>query len=273
MSVKVEKATEPLLLGEGPHWDEHHQALFFVNIQEHTIHKYVPATGAHTKTKVGGRVGFIVPVEGTTDQFLVGVDRKFQVIRWDGADGSPATVFKELVEVDSDLPTNRINDGKADPKGRVFAGTMGHEDPPGNFTMNRGNLFRLEGGKVTKVVSQNKIEGFPDGTTIDTDGNLWVAVFDGSCVLKINPRSGELLQKVSIPALQVTSARWSVRLIMTKNHPVLDSQPPLNLFCHVESHLCWCIGSLKRATCRTAKQPVFTVDRGRHAVPDARTVS
>ncbi|KAF9422732.1 hypothetical protein HW555_001726 [Spodoptera exigua] len=257
MSVKVEKATEPLLLGEGPHWDEHHQALFFVNIQEHTIHKYVPATGAHTKTKVGGRVGFIVPVEGTTDQFLVGVDRKFQVIRWDGADGSPATVVKELVEVDSDIPTNRINDGKADPKGRVFAGTMGHEDPPGNFTMNRGNLFRLEGGKVTKVVSQvsisnglawdlrekamyytdsleknirrydydvetgeisnvkyifdfekNKIEGFPDGTTIDTDGNLWVAVFDGSCVLKINPRSGELLQKVPIPALQVTSVTF-----------------------------------------------------------------
>ncbi|KAH9636267.1 hypothetical protein HF086_009463 [Spodoptera exigua] len=205
----------------------------------------------------GGRVGFIVPVEGTTDQFLVGVDRKFQVIRWDGADGSPATVVKELVEVDSDIPTNRINDGKADPKGRVFAGTMGHEDPPGNFTMNRGNLFRLEGGKVTKVVSQvsisnglawdlrekamyytdsleknirrydydvdtgeisnvkyifdfekNKIEGFPDGTTIDTDGNLWVAVFDGSCVLKINPRSGELLQKVSIPALQVTSVTF-----------------------------------------------------------------
>ncbi|KAH9636268.1 hypothetical protein HF086_009464 [Spodoptera exigua] len=257
MSVKVQKITEPLLLGEGPHWDEKQQALFLVSIQEHTIHKYVPSTGVHTKTKVGGRVGFIVPVEGTTDQFLVGVERKFQVIRWDGADGSPATVVKELGEVDSDVPTNRINDGKADPKGRVFAGTMGHEDPPGNFSMNKGNLFRLDGDKVTKVVSQvsisnglawdlrekamyytdsleknirrydydvdtgeisnvkyifdfekNKIEGVPDGTTIDTDGNLWVAVFDGSCILKINPRSGELLQKVSVPALQVTSVTF-----------------------------------------------------------------
>lgn len=44
--------------------------------------------------------------------------------------------------------------------------------------------------------------------TIDTDGNLWVAVFDGSCILKIDPRSGNLLQEVPIPAKQVTSATF-----------------------------------------------------------------
>lgn len=53
MSVKVQKITEPVLLGEGPHWDEKQQALYFVSIQDKTIHKYVPATGAHTRTKVG----------------------------------------------------------------------------------------------------------------------------------------------------------------------------------------------------------------------------
>lgn len=53
MSVKVQKITEPVVLGEGPHWDEKQQALFFVSILDHTIHKYVPATGTHTKTKLG----------------------------------------------------------------------------------------------------------------------------------------------------------------------------------------------------------------------------
>ncbi|XP_022827790.1 regucalcin-like isoform X2 [Spodoptera litura] len=280
MSVKVQKITEPLLLGEGPHWDEQQQALFFVSIQEHTIHKYVPATGVHTKTKLGGRVGFIVPVEGTSDQFLVGVERKFQVISWDGADGSPATVVKELEEVDRDIPTNRINDGKADPRGRVFAGTMGHESPLGNVALNKGNLFRLDGGKVTKVVNQvsisnglawdvrekamyytdsleknirrydynvdtgeisnvkyifdfekNKIEGVPDGTTIDTDGNLWVAVFEGSCILKINPKTGELLQKVPIPASQVTSAtfggpNYDIMFVTTASLNIREAQDP-----------------------------------------------
>lgn len=63
-----------------------------------------------------------MPVEGTSNQFLVGVERKFQVVRWDGAEGSAATVVKELGEVDHGEPDNRINDGKADPRGRVFAG-------------------------------------------------------------------------------------------------------------------------------------------------------
>lgn len=56
---------------------------------------------------------------------------------------------------------------------------------------------------------ENNIEGIPDGMTIDTDGNLWVAIFDGSCVIKIDPRQPEtLLQKIQVPAKQVTSVAW-----------------------------------------------------------------
>lgn len=50
MSVSVQKVTEPVLIGEGPHWDEDTQALYFVSIDEKAIHKYVPETGLHTKT-------------------------------------------------------------------------------------------------------------------------------------------------------------------------------------------------------------------------------
>lgn len=52
------------------------------------------------------------------------------------------------------------------------------------------------------------IKGIPDGTTIDTDGNLWVALFMGSCILKIDPKKGEVLQKIPIPAYFITSATW-----------------------------------------------------------------
>lgn len=65
----------------------------------------------------------MVPVEGKSDEFVVGVERKFLVVKWDGADGSPATVIKEIGEVDKGTK-NRINDGKADPRGRLFAGTI-----------------------------------------------------------------------------------------------------------------------------------------------------
>lgn len=69
-----------------------------------------------------GRPGFIVPVEGTKDRFVVGVELKFQIVQWDGKDGSAARVVKELGEVDQHENKNRLNDGKCDPKGRLFAG-------------------------------------------------------------------------------------------------------------------------------------------------------
>lgn len=39
--------------------------------------------------------------------------------------------------------------------------------------------------------------------TIDTDGNLWVAVFDGGRVLHVDPRTSKLLATIEIPAKQV----------------------------------------------------------------------
>lgn len=64
-----------------------------------------------------------MPVEGTADQFVVGLERKFVVVQWDGREGSPAKVVRELGEVDQDVkPASRLNDGKADPRGRLFGG-------------------------------------------------------------------------------------------------------------------------------------------------------
>jgi len=48
--------------------------------------------------------------------------------------------------------------------------------------------------------------GEPDGMTIDTDGNLWVALWNGSNIVQINPRTSTLLRMVHIPAPKVTSA-------------------------------------------------------------------
>lgn len=40
--------------------------------------------------------------------------------------------------------------------------------------------------------------------TIDTDGNLWIALFGGDSVIKIDPRKPEtLLETIKLPAHQV----------------------------------------------------------------------
>ncbi|XP_076653047.1 uncharacterized protein LOC143359184 [Halictus rubicundus] len=46
---------------------------------------------------------------------------------------------------------------------------------------------------------ENNINGLPDGMTIDTNGNLWIAVYGGSGILNVKPSTGELLRYVKIP--------------------------------------------------------------------------
>jgi sugar lactone lactonase YvrE len=50
---KVEQISAPVALGEGPHWDYKAQALYYVDITNSTIYKYVPAENKHTTVKIG----------------------------------------------------------------------------------------------------------------------------------------------------------------------------------------------------------------------------
>ncbi|KAJ8944491.1 hypothetical protein NQ318_011749 [Aromia moschata] len=57
--------------------------------------------------------------------------------------------------------------------------------------------------------NSHELPGSPDGMTIDTDGNLWVAVMAGSRVIKIDPRKPEtLLDTVILPTKLVTSVAF-----------------------------------------------------------------
>lgn len=53
--------------------------------------------------------------------------------------------------------------------------------------------------------------GFPDGCTIDSEGMLWVARFNGGCAGRYDPATGKLLAEVRVPATagrQVTSVAF-----------------------------------------------------------------
>lgn len=49
--------------------------------------------------------------------------------------------------------------------------------------------------------------GIPDGMTIDQEGNLWVAMWAGSKVLKVNPK-GEIINSIALPVSKVTSVTF-----------------------------------------------------------------
>lgn len=70
--------------------------------------------------------------------------------------------------------------------------------------------YRFEGENASleligDVVRIPEELGAPDGMAIDEDGMLWIAHYGGYSVGKWNPNNGELLEKISIPAPNVTA--------------------------------------------------------------------
>jgi len=50
----------------------------------------------------------------------------------------------------------------------------------------------------------NSSTGFPDGVTLDANGNIWVAFWGASCIRCISP-AGKIIDEIEIPAIQVSS--------------------------------------------------------------------
>ena len=58
------------------------------------------------------------------------------------------------------------------------------------------------------MVSVAEEHGLPDGMTIDAEGKLWVAHWDGWCVCRWDPDTGKLMQKVRLPVSRPTSCAF-----------------------------------------------------------------
>ena len=50
--------------------------------------------------------------------------------------------------------------------------------------------------------------GFPDGMAIDVDGCLWVALWDGRRVLRVDPVSGDIADHIDMPVSRPTSCAF-----------------------------------------------------------------
>ena len=65
--------------------------------------------------------------------------------------------------------------------------------------------FNLATGELTnkRIHNDTKDHGYPDGATVDTEGFLWSARWEGSCVLRIDPE-GRIDRIVEMPASRPT---------------------------------------------------------------------
>lgn len=118
-------------LGEGPWWDERENLLYWVDITGGTLHRTDPVIGKNETFPVGQPVGTVVLREG--GGVMLAVRDGFAAFDLETGTLNP------VADPEAHLPGNRFNDGKCDPAGRFWAGSMGFAAEPG-----AGALYRLD---------------------------------------------------------------------------------------------------------------------------------
>ena len=118
-------------VGEGPLWDEEQQVLYWVDILSSLLYIYDPATGENRVLDVGRHVGTVVT--RASGGLMLAVREGFASFDLETQE------LTLIANPEAHITGNRFNDGKCDPAGRFWAGTMAYESPS-----NQGSLYRLD---------------------------------------------------------------------------------------------------------------------------------
>tara|TARA_Y100000991_G_scaffold16046_1_gene10740 strand:+ start:166 stop:1065 length:900 start_codon:yes stop_codon:yes gene_type:complete len=110
-------------LAEGPHWWAERSKLLWVDIEASRIGLFDPCSGQNSFVDVGCHVGCVVPT-ASQDLLAATADGFLRVNPINGA----RTL---LHHPEAHCLDNRFNDGKCDPWGRLWAGSMHYEFVPG----------------------------------------------------------------------------------------------------------------------------------------------
>lgn len=165
------------VLGEGPVWDDREQVLYWVDITGRILHQYAPGTESYRTWHLPDEFSSYALrddqpglIAGTRDGFCL----------FDPVHDS----FDLFAVPERPFPSNRMNDGKCDPHGRFWCGSI-HEVSDPALREPIASMYRVDPDRtVTKIRSGIKTSnGFawsPDGRTMyftDTP-SLRILAFD-----------------------------------------------------------------------------------------------
>ncbi|USQ95095.1 D-xylonolactone lactonase [Caulobacter sp. RL271] len=222
-------------LGEGPIWTGN--ALWFVDIKDHKIHRYDPASGDATTVIAPEQVTFLAPL-AIGGGFIAGLKSGLHKFH-------PLTGLQRILEVEAPELDNRTNDATVDAQGRLWFGTMhdGEATPSGSlYRMDATGVARMdkdicitngpcvspdgktfyhtdtlekiiwaydlaEDGTLSNKRAFVKVaigdDVYPDGSVVDSEGYVWTALWGGFGVVRFSP-SGEAVDRIELPAPNVT---------------------------------------------------------------------
>jgi xylono-1,5-lactonase len=247
-------------LGEGPVWVEAEQALYWTDIYGRLIHRRAFADGAPASWETPFRVGSLAP--RAAGGFIAGTDRGLGLVDpergrfalfadpepdrpanrfndgkvdregrfWAGTmDDSEKAALGALYRVDPNLAWTRIDDGYRVTNGPAFSPdgrTLYHSDSARQVIYAFDLSAAGEAANRRDFARFARADGYPDGMTVDSEGCLWVAFWDGWCLRRLSP-AGEILDQLEMPVQRPTSCAFGGpgldRLFITSARVGLDA--------------------------------------------------
>ncbi|MEY9991070.1 sugar lactone lactonase YvrE [Streptomyces sp. V4I8] len=248
-------------LGEGPTWDPASGRLIWIDILGSRIHTYDPVSGRRSVRTTPQHIGAVKPRAGgglvlnlRDGVGLLDPDDSFRwlhhepvpgrrandaavapdgslwagTMRYDEAPGG-GTLSRVTGDgaVDVILDDVAVSNGTGwSPDGRL----MYYIDSPSR----RVDVFDFADGRAGNRRPLAEIEdgaGFPDGLTVDAEGCVWVALWEGAAVRRYTP-DGELDRVIPLPVPRVTACAFAgpdlTDLYITTARVGLASPPPLS---------------------------------------------
>ncbi|WP_053656529.1 SMP-30/gluconolactonase/LRE family protein [Streptomyces sp. MMG1121] len=224
-------------LGEGPTWDPATGRLIWLDILGMRVHTYDPATGRRTVRTTEQHVGAAKPRAGgglvlnlRDGVGLLDPDDSFRWLRREPVPGRRAndaavapdgSLWAGTMRYDEAAGggtlTRLTGDGTAETVLRDVTVSNGTGWSPDGRLMyyadtptRRVDVFDFDGGRAGARRTLVEIEegaGFPDGLTVDAEGCVWVALWDGGAVRRYTP-DGALDRVITVPAPRTTACAF-----------------------------------------------------------------
>jgi xylono-1,5-lactonase len=224
-------------LGEGPIWVERDSALWFVDIMGGTLRRYDPATERQSSWQGPSKPSFVLPLHG--GGFVVGAKSGLHTFDpqpvvlthlatvepqapqnrlndasvgpdgcvWFGSmDDLETNPTGSLYRLDAQGRCSALDSGYVITNGPAFspdASVFYHTDTLGRvvYAFDHSRTGKLSGKRVFVRIAP--ADGYPDGTTVDAEGCVWIALWAGWGVRRYSP-DGELLSTVRVRCANVT---------------------------------------------------------------------